>query len=151
MTERPRRDGVLPDGPGCHACSWRGADRGRTAASDRHNFDAERAVNGLPAEQRIAIRQRRIASLVYDLETWMRGELGKLSRHDDVTKAMYYMLRRGPTRFLEDGRICLTSNAAEQSSRGIDVRRRSWLFGRIGPRQGAHGGDVFADYDRESE
>ena len=40
------------------------------------------------------------------------------------------MLTRWPafTRFLEDGRICLTNNAAERALRGIALGRRSWLF-----------------------
>ena len=34
----------------------------------------------------------------------------------------------GFTRFLEDGRICLTNNAAERALRGIALGRKSWLF-----------------------
>lgn len=78
-------------------------------------FDAERAINRLPADQRLATRQRHIAPLVASLESRMRGELGKLSRLADVVKAMNYMLKRWPTfaRFVEDGRTCLSNNAAE--------------------------------------
>ena len=93
-------------------------------------FDAERAINGLPAEQRLAVRQKHIAPLVAELETWMRALRGKLSRHSDVAKAMDYMLKRWGTfaRFLDDGRICLTNNAAERALRGIALGRKSWLF-----------------------
>lgn len=93
-------------------------------------FDAERVINGLPAEQRLAVRQEHIAPLVADLESWLRGERGKLSRHAAVAKAMDYMLRRWPAfvRFLNDGRICLTNNAAERSLRSIAVGRKAWLF-----------------------
>jgi len=40
------------------------------------------------------------------------------------------MLTRWPafTRFLDDGRICLTNNAAERALRGIALGRRAWLF-----------------------
>ena len=31
-------------------------------------------------------------------------------------------------RFLDDGRICLTNNAAERALRGITLGRRAWLF-----------------------
>jgi hypothetical protein len=43
---------------------------------------------------------------------------------------MDYMLKRWPgfARFLEDGRICLTNNAAERALRGIALGRKSWLF-----------------------
>ena len=48
----------------------------------------------------------------------MKRERGKLSRHNEVAKAMDYMLKRIDifTRFLEDGRICLSNNAAECES-----------------------------------
>jgi transposase len=93
-------------------------------------FGAERAINGLPAEQRLAVRRKRVASLVAGLEAWMRENRGKLSRHNAVAKAMDYMLKRWEafTRFLGDGRICLTNNAAERALRGIALGRRSWLF-----------------------
>jgi hypothetical protein len=93
-------------------------------------FDVERAINGLSANQRQALRQVRAAPLVASLETWMRGERGKLSRHADVAKAMDYMLKRWDvfTRFLNDGRICLTNNAAERALRGIALGRKAWLF-----------------------
>jgi transposase len=93
-------------------------------------FDVEREINGLSAEQRHAIRQVRVAPLVTSLEQWMRGERARLSRHADVAKAMDYMLKRWDafTRFLDDGRICLTNNAAERGLRGIALGRKAWLF-----------------------
>jgi transposase len=41
-----------------------------------------------------------------------------------------YMLKRWPafTRVLDDGRICLSNNAAELALRGIALGRRAWLF-----------------------
>ena len=44
--------------------------------------------------------------------------------------AMDYMLKRWAlfTRFLEDGRICLTNNAAERVLRGLALGREAWLF-----------------------
>jgi hypothetical protein len=93
-------------------------------------FDVERGINGLSAAQRHAIRQVRVMPLVTSLEQWMRGERARLSRHADVAKAMDYMLKRWAsfTRFLGDGRICLTNNAAERGLRGIALGRKAWLF-----------------------
>ena len=56
----------------------------------------------------------------------MRTEGTRLSRHAETAKAIDYMLTRWPafTRFLDDGRICLTNNAAERALRGIAVGRR---------------------------
>jgi len=93
-------------------------------------FDIERDLNGMPAAERRAARQQRVAPLIAGLETWMRAERGKLSRHSDVARAMDYMLKRWTafTRFLDDGRICLTNNAAERALRGIAIGRKAWLF-----------------------
>ncbi len=93
-------------------------------------FDVERDINGLEPVQRHAARQERVVPLVAELETWMRAERGRLSRHNDVSRAMDYMLKRWPAfvRFLDDGRICLTNNAAERALRGIALGRKAWLF-----------------------
>ena len=93
-------------------------------------FEIERTINGQSTERRQAVRQELSAPLVTDMETWMRAQRAKLSRRNDVAKAMDYMLKRWKafTRFLEDGRICLSNNAAERGVRGIALGRKSWLF-----------------------
>jgi transposase len=93
-------------------------------------FDIERTINGQSAERRKAVRQELSAPLVADLKAWMREQRAKLSRGNDVAKAMDYMLKRWTvfTRFLDDGRICLSNNAAERGVRGIALGRKSWLF-----------------------
>ena len=93
-------------------------------------FMLERSINGLSPEERLAARRRDIAPLVDDLIDWMKQERAKLSRHNEVAKAMDYMLKRIDifTHFLEDGRICLSNNAAERELRGIALGRKSWLF-----------------------
>ena len=93
-------------------------------------FDIERDINGKPAADRLAVRQRLSAPLIDQLESWMRQERAKFSRHNDVAQAMDYMLNRWQafTQFLHDGRICLTNNAAERGLRGIALGRKAWLF-----------------------
>ena len=46
---------------------------------------------------------------------------------------MDYMLKRWEafTRFLSDGRICLTNNAAERALRGIALGQKSMVVRRI--------------------
>jgi len=93
-------------------------------------FDTERAIKGLDAGARLAVRQTEVAPLVAQLETWMRRERAGLSRHAPVAKAMDYMLKRWDAfaGFLADGRVCLTNNAAERALRGIALGRKAWLF-----------------------
>jgi transposase len=93
-------------------------------------FAIERDLIGLPAGERLAQRQLRSAILLAELEAWMRETRAKLSRHADVAKAMDYMLTRWEsfTRFLGNGRIDLSNNAAERALRGIAIGRKAWLF-----------------------
>jgi transposase len=93
-------------------------------------FALERSINALSPHERVAVRQRDIAPLVDDLIEWMKRERAKLSGNNDVAKAMDYMLKRidAFTRFLKDGRICLSNNAAERALRGIALGRKAWLF-----------------------
>jgi transposase len=93
-------------------------------------FAIEREINGLAADDRHTARRNRVAPLVDDLAEWMRVERGRLSRHAETAKAIDYMLKRWTafTRFLDDGRICLTNNAAERALRGIALGRKAWLF-----------------------
>jgi hypothetical protein len=68
--------------------------------------------------------------LVADLHAWMHKHRAGLSRKNKVAEAMDYMLKRWAAfaRFLDDGRICLSNNAAERALRGIALGRKSWLF-----------------------
>jgi transposase len=93
-------------------------------------FAIEREINGSPPEVRAAVRQDRARPLVADLEGWMRASRGKLSGKTEMAKAFDYMLKRWRsfTRFLDDGRVCLSNNAAERAIRPIAVGRRNWTF-----------------------
>jgi hypothetical protein len=93
-------------------------------------FDIEREINGRLPEVRLCLRQERSLPLVTALEAWMRTERARLSRSAPVAKTFDYMLVRWPafTVFLNDGRICLTNNAAERALRGLALGRKVWLF-----------------------
>ena len=93
-------------------------------------FAQERLINGHTAADRFAYRQAHVAPLVGTFEAWMRAERPRLSRHAEVAQAMDYMLKRWPAfiRFLENGRICLSNNAAERALRGVALGRKAWLF-----------------------
>lgn len=95
-------------------------------------FDIERQINGLDAASRLKARQQLSRPLVEGLHDWMHAERDKMSKHNPVAKAITYMFKpeRWPafTRFLDDGRICLTNNAAERALRGVALGRKSWLF-----------------------
>ena len=76
------------------------------------------------------MRQELSVPLMADLHVWLHAQLARLSRNHDLAKAINYMLRRWPafTRFLRDGKICITNNAAERALRCVALGRKSWLF-----------------------
>jgi hypothetical protein len=84
-------------------------------------FAIERDINGKRADERLTVRQALSRPLVEDLHAWMMENRAKLAPKSPIAKAMDYMLKRWPgfTRFLEDGRIDLSNNAAERALRGI--------------------------------
>jgi transposase len=93
-------------------------------------FEIERTINGKAAAERLAVRRERSGLLVAALETWLREQRALLSAKSDLVKAINYGLTRWRafTRFLDDGRVCLSNNAAERAVRGIAVGRRNWTF-----------------------
>ncbi len=93
-------------------------------------FNIERDINGSSAEARQAIRQARTAPLVADLHQWLGEQRTRLARGNEVARAIDYLLTRWTafTRFLDDGRICVSNNAAERALRGVALGRKSWLF-----------------------
>ena len=93
-------------------------------------FAIERSINGKSPEERLAVRRELSRPLVDDLQLYMREQAARLSRGHDLVKAVNYILKRWPafTLFLEDGRVCLSNNAAERGLRGIALGRKSWLF-----------------------
>ena len=93
-------------------------------------FDIERGINGVAAAERLRIRKEQSAPLLEALEAWLREQRGRLSRSASVAEPIDYMLKRWDrfARFIDDGRICLTNNAAERALRGFALGRKSWLF-----------------------
>jgi transposase len=107
-------------------------------------FDIERGIKGQSAERRLRVRQEQSAPLVAGLEAWLRDQRSRLSNSAAVSTPIDYMLRRWGrfVRFLDDGRICLTNNAAERALRGFALGRKSWLF--AGSERGADRAAVMA-------
>jgi transposase len=93
-------------------------------------FDIERDINGKPPPQRRRIRIEHSRPLVTDLERWLRQQRAKLSASNQVAKAIAYSLNRwnGLARFLDDGRLCMSNNAAERALRCVAVGRHNWTF-----------------------
>ena len=93
-------------------------------------FGIEREINGMMPQERVRMRNERSRSLVIELENWLREQRARVSKNSEIGKAIDYSLKRWSalTRFLDDGRLCMSNNAAERELRGIAVGRRNWTF-----------------------
>jgi transposase len=93
-------------------------------------FAVERDINGLAPDERREVRHERSRPRVEALGTWLREQHGRLSPHSQVAKAIAYSLNAWDAlvRFLADGRLCMTNNAAERALRCIAVGRNNWTF-----------------------
>jgi transposase len=79
-------------------------------------FAIERDINGLTPQERLSARNERSRPLVLGLEAWLREQRARLSGKSETGKAIAYSLTRrvALTRFLDDGRLCMSNNAAER-------------------------------------
>jgi transposase len=81
-------------------------------------FAIERDINGFPPAKRLEVRQEQSRPLALALEKSQTGQ------------AIDYLLKRWTvfTRFLEDGRLCISNNAAERELRCVAIGRKNWTF-----------------------
>jgi len=93
-------------------------------------FAIERAINGATPQERVRIRHERSQPLIIELQTWLREQRTRISKHSETGKAIDYSLKRWAafTRFLDDGRLCMTNNAAERELRAVAMGRKNWTF-----------------------
>ena len=93
-------------------------------------FAIEREINGVIPQERLRVRQERSRPLIIELQTWLREQRARLSKNSDTTKAINYSLNRWDAfaRFLDDGRLCMSNNAAERELRAVALGRKNWTF-----------------------
>ena len=93
-------------------------------------FAIERDINGLPPDERRQARHERSRPRVEALGAWLHEQHARLSPNNQVAKAIAYSLNAWDAlvRFLDDGRLCMTNNAAERALRCIAVGRNNWTF-----------------------
>lgn len=93
-------------------------------------FEIEADIRGGCAEDRRAARQARSAPLLADLRAFLDATLARISGKSDLAKAIRYSTARWAalTRFVDDGRLDLTNNAAERAMRPLCLGRKNYLF-----------------------
>jgi len=93
-------------------------------------IEAEAERQGLGPEARRALRQKKATPLVEEFRAWMDKALLEVLPKGPLGKAIGYARNqwRALTRYLEDGRLSISNNAAERALRPFAVGRKNWLF-----------------------
>lgn len=93
-------------------------------------FDIERPIAGSPPDIRRAVRQRTARPKIDELAIWLEAQLQKIPGKSDLAKAIRYARSRwlALTRYLDDGRLEISNNAAENKIRPAALGRKNWLF-----------------------
>ena len=93
-------------------------------------FDVERLIAGSPAERRRRVRQHMAKPRIDELGVWLDAQLQKIPGKSDLAGAIRYARWRWHAlcRYLDDGRLELSNNAAENQIRPVALGRKNWLF-----------------------
>ena len=93
-------------------------------------YAIEADIRGCSAEERHRVRLSRSRPLVDALKPWFEAQLAAVSGKSTIAEAIRYVLTRwdGLTRFLDDGRVEIDSNAVERAIRPIALGRKNHLF-----------------------
>ena len=93
-------------------------------------YKIEDDARGASAEQRQQIRQERSRVIIDDLRIFLEAKNRQVSAKAKLGEAIRYALTRwaGLSRFLDDGRVDLDSNAVERSIRPLALNRKNALF-----------------------
>lgn len=93
-------------------------------------FDIERPIAGAPPAIRRAVRQRAARPRIDELAVWFDEQLQKIPGKSDLAGAIRYARSRwhALTRYIDDGRLEISNNAAENQIRPAALGRKNWLF-----------------------
>lgn len=93
-------------------------------------FDIERPIKGQLPDIRRAVRQRTAKPKIDDLAVWLDAQLQKIPGKSDLAGAIRYARSRWAelTRYLDDGRLEISNNAAENQIRPLKLGAKNWLF-----------------------
>jgi transposase len=93
-------------------------------------FDIERAAMGRPCEERRGLRQRLARPIMDNLAAFLDTSLAAISGRSELAKAIRYARSRwnALTRYLDDGTLEISNNAAERAIRPLALGRKNYLF-----------------------
>ncbi|HFG4810627.1 TPA: IS66 family transposase [Salmonella enterica subsp. enterica serovar Waycross] len=123
----PDRKGIHPQ---THLACFSGVLTEEALEQIGQLYAIEADIRGMPAEQRLAERQRKTKPLLKSLESWLREKMKTLSRHSELAKAFAYALNQWPalTYYANDGWVEIDNNIAENALRAVSLGRKNFLF-----------------------
>jgi len=93
-------------------------------------FAIERRIAAKPPDHRCSVRQAETRPKLDALAAWLDAQLKLIPGRSELAKAIRYARCRWDalTRYVDDGRLEISNNAAENAIRPIAVGRKNWLF-----------------------
>ncbi|KAF0129134.1 MAG: transposase [Methylocystaceae bacterium] len=93
-------------------------------------FAIEAEVRGKTPLERAAARREHAISILDELRAFLDATLAKISGKSDFAKAIRYATSRWTalTRYIEDGHLEMSNNAAERAIRPLTLGRKNYLF-----------------------
>ncbi len=93
-------------------------------------FAIEGGIRGQPPDQRVAARQEYARPLLDELKVFLDTSLNQISGKSALAQAIRYTLSRWKalTRYLSDGRLEMSNNAAERAMKPPVLGRKNYLF-----------------------
>ncbi|WJW74360.1 IS66 family transposase [Thiohalobacter sp. IOR34] len=126
---RKFHEAVQAQGKGKHK-NRKGGHAHRGLALIQKLYRVEKQARTLEPKDRHAHRQRHAKPLLETLRTWLDEVLPQVPPATATGKALNYLNNEWPklVRYLEDGRLEIDNNGAENAIRPFVVGRKNWLF-----------------------
>ncbi|OTA14397.1 transposase [Xenorhabdus vietnamensis] len=96
----------------------------------RELYKLERKIRLRPPDKRRQWRQRYARPWLDEFRSWLQSCQAKTAPNSGLHKAISYTLKRWTALvcYLDDGRVPIDNNRAENAIRGVAVGRKNWLF-----------------------
>jgi len=93
-------------------------------------YRVEKQAHNLEPEKRHAHRQQHARPILDEMRAWLDQSLPQVPPTSATGKALHYLHHEWPRliRYLDDGRLEIDNNAAENAIRPFVIGRKNWLF-----------------------
>jgi transposase len=93
-------------------------------------YGIETEIRGRAPGIRLAARRREAVPRLNALRVWLEAQLARLAPRGGLATAFRYVLSNWAAlaRYVEDGRLEIDNNRAENTLRGVALGRKNWLF-----------------------